>query len=1475
MKKRLLSIALAMSMVFSCFTSFTVSAEGITGIDGTESTGIRAVPTIATTVSGGNKVKNSVDITFPVTDGFVTTSKDFHAAVLDFATCDGVHIEGDADSGYTATTDTPNLATMNTGDEGVLGAMHADQTTLTFTGESGSKCYTWTVSGLTPNAPYFIWCYSEDSANGKDAAVFAQFALDANGYVVVPHATLTLNLNGGAFTPAKTSVDVEDLTKTFTAAELLTLLGTPTKANSIFKGWSTTNLNSGNNYAAGATVDTLTEFTSAFTNGQTANVYAVWQDKAGRATGDFTVTGSPKTYNGQNQTATSITYKGSAIANTAGKIDIKYQLHGTGTKAANAKNAGSYDIVITFSETADSAGLLKGETITLDNAFVINKASYSKTQPTGNIPLGTTIQGYEFTGTIDGVNGETLAGTFKITSATGSGDSDTVANTSGKQYTGLSYDFTPSAAASSNYEALTGGKYTGTDAKLTAATADPVNVTITEPTNKTYDGTDKKATVAVTKGATSLAEGTDYSVAYVTVNEGTETATTEVKNAATYKVTVTLNSKYSTTNDLTKTYTIEQKELTVVKNPERTNIAFTKPYDGTNAVKVTVTDGDNKTVRDPEYDDFAFDGVVNGDSVNLSGGGGFAPTYADANAAADKKFDIVAQIRINGVDNANYKLPAKAEFTGAITAKDIKATLKTGVTKSKVFGSDTPITFALADFDLDPAVAAFATEPVFASVANDANKAVGDYAITVTNNDPNYNVVVDADSKASVTKAAYVLDGTITTNVGVGVDLATPVTITVGAATDVKVKGVDGNPVAGTIAISSETSRVTTDADAENADGITGLNWVFTPTTADANYGEFKGNNAVVKVDKAPRYAITINVTGGTATVDAANNEAIEGATVTVTPTVGAGYTGNGTVTVTKTASGDAVAVTDNKFTMPAEAVTVTVTFDKLYNVTVVNPAEGTITVDKATAKAGEEVTITEIPAGGTAKVTYTKDDAEVVVPVTDNKFTMPAADVTVTATFAAKYAIDTTGVTGGTVTVKSGDEEITEAAEGDEVTLTVTPDADHKGGTVTVTYKNDQNEDVEVPVDADGKFTMPAADVKVSITFSSKHSVTVKAVEDGGTGTAVADKTTAFAGDEITVTPTVTSGKIKSVTAKDADGNTIKTTAKDGKYVVVMPDSNVEITVTFGRKSSPGSIGGGTTSYTVKYSAGDHGTLDGVKSESVESGKKPVKVPTVVPMEGYSFKGWSTDGETTVDPTTVEIKKTTTFTALYEEVVPTPTPTAKPEGVSHKLYMHGYEEDGSFRADAPIKRAEVATMFAYSLTDYTPGQSFENPYWDVAEDAWYTEYVSYLANLGIIEGYEDGTFRPEEAITRQEFATMLAKLGEVLPAGEMPFSDVSAEEQWGIDYIYTTYANGWVEGYEDGTFRPDNWITRAEAVKMVNGYLNRVVDASTFEDVEYHDWYDVDKSHWAYYEILEASNDHTCTEDTPEKWLEVGQFGY
>lgn len=1391
---------------------------------------------------------------------------------------------------------------------------------------------TFTMSNAalaSENTTFYIIHYNTDV---NDRAVDS-FTIKPDGSVAVPCATVTFDYNNGKV-GNDTSKTIEltgtDIKPYNSQDALKTLAGvTPTREGFKFVGW-TTGVAAESDIGADVTPNTSGySCIDSLAVNDAKTVKAVWQHKKTLTAADFELNPNNKDYTGADITTT--VQKKSTTAGTVGAVsNVKYD------GAAAAKAAKAYTVTFDVAESAD----YKKETGLSISSFTVNKADWASIGTT-NVAVGTAIGvGKTLTLTAKGkVTADDVANaTYTITELKKNGT--TISDTNQTAEDGVTYTAKVTVAATnSNYNASTANL----DLTIVTAALTSRAVTITNPANLVYDGNVKKPTVAV-----AGLNASDYTVTYK--NAG-GTTVTDPKDAGTYTVVVELTDAAKASNKLsgtglqadgtvTGTYTVTPKPITAGL---KTGVTLTKTYDTTTDVKKA--DGSALAIADLQLN-----GVVGSDDVSLTGT--LAAAYADANVGANKAFTVTG-LSLNGTKKDNYTLGA-ISLTGAITEATVTATLKAGVTKSKVYGGAN-ITFDVADFDFAPSVTVQGA--AFASVANDAKKAVGEYAITATDTDNNYKLVVNPASKASVTQAEYVLEGTVTTNVGIGVDLATPVTVAVGATSDIKVKGVDGNPVNGTISISSATSKVTTEADADNPDGITGLNWTFTPTTADANYKPLSGADAVVKVDKAPRYKITCKAdpdASGTVAVDAANNEAKENDTVTVTLTANSGYRVKAADAVTvKDADNGNVAVTagaSNTYTfkMPAKAVTVTGAFIKEYTIT----ADSAVAVDKTAAIAGEEVTITGITpptgqTGGVAKVTYMKDGAAVEVPVTNGKFTMPAADVTVTAVFDAVYTItadatvdvnktsapkgaevevsakatapagykDGTGVvkvtytkdgaevdvpvTDGKFTMPDADVTVTAvydklhtitlptvtgvtvtadptaAAKGDEVTLTVTPDADHKAGTVKVTY-TDGTETKEITVGADGKFIMPDADVTVEVELASKYNVTVNVVEDGGKGTAVADKTTAFAGEKITVTPTVTSGKVKSVVIKDAAGKTTNGTVKDGKYEVVMPDSNAEIIVTFGRKSSGGGgSNGGTNSYTVKYSAGDHGTLDGVKSESVESGKKPVKVPTVVPMEGYSFKGWSTDGETTVDPTTVEIKKATTFTALYEEAVPTPTPTAKPEGVSHKLYMHGYEEDGSFRADAPIKRAEVATMFAYSLTDYTPGQSFENPYWDVADDAWYNEYVSYLANLGVIEGYEDGTFRPEEAITRQEFATMLAQLGEVLPAGEMPFTDVSAEEQWGIDYIYTTYANGWVEGYEDGTFRPDNWITRAEAVKMVNGYLKRVVDASTFEGVEYHDWYDVDKSHWAYYEILEASNDHTCTEDTPEKWLEVGQFGY
>lgn len=203
-----------------------------------------------------------------------------------------------------------------------------------------------------------------------------------------------------------------------------------------------------------------------------------------------------------------------------------------------------------------------------------------------------------------------------------------------------------------------------------------------------------------------------------------------------------------------------------------------------------------------------------------------------------------------------------------------------------------------------------------------------------------------------------------------------------------------------------------------------------------------------------------------------------------------------------------------------------------------------------------------------------------------------------------------------------------------------------------------------------------------------------------------------------------------------------------------------------------------------------------------------------------------------------------------------------------HSAYVNGYP-DGSFRAEGAITRAEAAAIFARAVVGgFNSNQTYSNPYSDVNSGAWYANYVGFLASKGIVKGYEDGAFYPEQTITRQEYAAMIARLGAVAQMTNSPFSDVSSAN-WGANEIYTVQTKGLIEGYPDGTFRPDNSITRAEAVRITNKYLNRGVDKIGLSGLDdYNKFNDLTTAHWAYYDIIEAANNHTYSSvKNPERW--------
>ena len=220
--------------------------------------------------------------------------------------------------------------------------------------------------------------------------------------------------------------------------------------------------------------------------------------------------------------------------------------------------------------------------------------------------------------------------------------------------------------------------------------------------------------------------------------------------------------------------------------------------------------------------------------------------------------------------------------------------------------------------------------------------------------------------------------------------------------------------------------------------------------------------------------------------------------------------------------------------------------------------------------------------------------------------------------------------------------------------------------------------------------------------------------------------------------------------------------------------------------------------------------------------------------------------------------------------IEPDITDKVEPTINTHIAYMVG-DDEGNFRPNASITRAETAMMLYRLLDDHELGEYPAN-FSDVSSDAWYATAVRILASRGIISGYEDGSFKPQQTITRAEFAALVSRFEE-LTDGEAAFSDVPGDH-WAYRYITSAAAKGWINGYEDGTFRPSENITRAEAATLANRVFDRVADesyiAEHLEDIV--TFSDVDTEFWGYYAIVEATNSHDFTqaEDEDEVWTRV-----
>ena len=305
--------------------------------------------------------------------------------------------------------------------------------------------------------------------------------------------------------------------------------------------------------------------------------------------------------------------------------------------------------------------------------------------------------------------------------------------------------------------------------------------------------------------------------------------------------------------------------------------------------------------------------------------------------------------------------------------------------------------------------------------------------------------------------------------------------------------------------------------------------------------------------------------------------------------------------------------------------------------------------------------------------------------------------------------------------------------------------------------------------------------------------------------------------------------------------------------------------------------------SYTVTYNS-NGGTV--VKPETVTYGNKATK-PTNPTRSGYTFAGWYTDNEkffnkydfnTLVTGNIILYAKWNTNYVPYYPPVP---PTVKIEDddalglntTDHFAYIVGYG-NGEVRPQNNITRAEVATIFFRLLTDDVRDENLTktNRYSDVAATSWYNTAVSTLSSMGIITGYPDGTFRPNAAITRAEFAAIAARFDNDGDKTAAKFSDIATH--WAKDEISIAYNNGWITGYPNGTFGPQRDITRAETMTLVNRVLNRQPETEDDLLPNMTVWTDnANPKAWYYLAVQEATNSHYYkfkTNSKYEKWTEL-----
>ena len=417
-------------------------------------------------------------------------------------------------------------------------------------------------------------------------------------------------------------------------------------------------------------------------------------------------------------------------------------------------------------------------------------------------------------------------------------------------------------------------------------------------------------------------------------------------------------------------------------------------------------------------------------------------------------------------------------------------------------------------------------------------------------------------------------------------------------------------------------------------------------------------------------------------------------------------------------------------------------------------------------------------------------------------------------------------------------------ADEGMHTLTTGTPD------TITwIVYWNDTESEWRAdPYNDAAKKSIDVEHVNYTVSFD----------KNGGTGTM--NPETVIAGSKYTLPAC----GFTAPSNKKFDGWEVNGT----KYAVgasIEVNSNVIVKALWTDKGGSGSGGSHNDSYTLRYD-----TNGGEKLSSESKTSKWTKdyedfpIPT---REGYRFDGWYYDSKLK-NEVTGDVKVNTSVVTLYAGWTAVEVPSML-NGDDHFAYVQGYK-DGNVRPYGLISRAETTTIFFRLLKDSVRDGNLltSNTYTDVTGDYWANTAISTMTGLGIVQGRSADTFDPNAPITRAQFAAICARFDTGKVYGTQSFSDIQGH--WAQAYIERAAELGWIKGFEDGTFRPDTYITRAQAMTMINRVLNRTPDDEDDLLDNMNVWPDCTPNDWFYLAVQEATNSHDFKYQGGEVWTKL-----